>query len=261
MSLRITLAIALAALSLGACERKPVEEPRPPPAAPLSFVQKTPAAEVSLTIQRRVQLYPGLHLKLYNDGKRELLSFAKQAAEDRADEKPGEPVAPYVRNIRWRVTATNPYVVSLKQDWYDFTGGAHPNQGATALLWDRRREAPILQSTLFRPDADYKALDAVLCEAVRKAKVARLGAEAAGGVPWICPKWSSAEAVFVRSSVAGKFGGLIFLFDPHALGAEFAGSYEITIPQAAFHAALAPTYEPMFDGVPAPRRPPAPATR
>ncbi len=257
MRLRATLTLlaATAALALGACQRKPAPAPPPPPAAPLTFAQTTPSATVSLTLDRRIQLYPVLHLKLYTDGRRQLLAFARQAEEDRAAEKAGEPAAPYERTLRWRVTADSPQIVSLRQDWRDFTGALHPNHGSTALLWDRRTEAPVAQSALFRPDADFAALDARLCEAVRQAKAARLGPQAAGAGDWSCPTWKSAEAVLAPSTVRGRFGGMTFHFDAYALGAAVAGDYDVTLPQAAFAAALAPAWRPLFAGEPAAVRP------
>ena len=70
-------------------------------------------------------------------------------------------------------------------------------------------------------------------------------AKAAKGVEWDpesfpCPKWRESHFVLAPSTVPGKIGGLVFLFDPYAVGAYAEGEYEVTLPQALFTAVLAP---------------------
>ena len=242
------------ALTLAACHGKaPPAEPPPPPAAPFAFVQKTAAGEVSLTIPRRIGGYPALHKALYDSGRRQLTEFLDQAAIERAhtETRPG-PVSPYVRTSVWRVAGDTPRLLSLAEAWYLYQGGAHPNHGTNTKLWDKAAEAEIDQAALFADTADLTRLDAVLCEAIRRAKVARLGAPALKGEFWTCPQWRSARAVLAPSTIPGHAGGLTFLLDPYVVGPYAEGDYAVTVPQAAFHAALAPAYADQFQGDPVP---------
>lgn len=240
---------ALALLVLTACRGEP-EAPPPPPAAPLAFAQKTEAAEVSMTLPSAITVYPALHLQLYTDGKRELSAFAAHAAQNKTRTDAAEFRAPYHRKTTWTVAADTARLISLTQAWDDYTGGVHPNQGTTVLLWDKVRESPIRQSDLFRGDADQAALDALLCAAARDAKAKRLGAQVAVADTFTCPTWRSAEAGLAPSTVPDKAGGLIFYFDPHVLGAAAEGDYHVIIPQDRFAAALSATYGPQFAGTP-----------
>lgn len=255
------IASALMALALLAgCKAK---EPPPPPAAatiPLTFAQASDAARVSMTLSPQIAAYPTLHQRLFIDGRRELTDFLTRAAESRAAaDVPGQPSAPYTRDIRWSVTADTPRLLSLLNAWSDYTGGAHPSHGSTTLLWDKPKGQAILQSALFKDDADTAPLDAALCEAARQAKVARLGVAGASGGAWSCPGWKTSDATLVSSTIAGKIGGLTFHFDPYVLGPYAEGDYAVVVPQTAFRTALAPAYAEEFAGQPAPPRPaPAP---
>lgn len=222
------------------------------PTLPLGFARKTPDAEVALTLDARIGAWPALHQRLYNEGKRELTSFLASAQADRAKLAGEDPPPPYQRSAEWTVAAETGRLVSLRQNWTEYTGGAHPNHGSATLLWSKGGEAPVLQPFLFRADADYGALDAALCAAAKGAKAARLGAAAAEGGGWACPKWKDSRAVLAPSTVQGKAGGLTFLFDPYVLGPYAEGDYEATAPQAQFRAALKPEFANEFDGAPEP---------
>lgn len=245
-----SLVCFMAALALAACHREPAAAPQPP-AAPFAFAQKNEAAEVSMTLPDGVRLYPKLHLKLYNDGRRELSNFVTHAVQNRTRTDAAEFRAPYFRKSVWTLTVDTPRLVSLTESWSDYTGGSHPNNGTSVVLWDKVLEAAVRRSELFRADADYAALDAVLCEAARVARVKRLGAQTAGGDAWSCPRWRSAEAGLAPSTVPGKAGGLIFYFDPYVLGAYAQGDYRVVIPLARFAPSLSPTYAGQFAGAPA----------
>jgi len=254
-----TLAVLLLLLAVAACERKseaqmPPPGPPPPP-APFTFTSKSPAAEVSLTLPQNLAAHPVLHHRLYASGKRQLTDFMAMAARDRAraEQKGADrpPAAVYERTSAWRIAAQTSRLISLIEDWHVYSGGAHPNHGTTVMLWDKASDVEVRQSALFRRDVDYVALDRVLCEAVRKAKVARLGVKALEGEFWTCPQWKYARAAMTPSTIPGKFGGLTFLFDPYVIGAYAEGDYAVTIPQESFRSAVLPSYQPQFAGAPA----------
>lgn len=248
----------LAAALIAGCHRK-AEQPRPAPPKPpepLAFVQTTPDATVKLALDAAIGAHPGLRAQIYDDGVKELKSFAAEAQNDRAHlAAKGMTMRRYERTVAWSLTAEAPYLLSARKDWFDDTGGAHPNHGSEGLLWDVVGDHPISRRDLFRPDADQSALDSALCEAVKAAKRLREGA-VADFETWPCPKWADSNFVLAPSTVAKKLGGLVFLFDPYAVGPYSEGGYEVTIPQTTFQADVAPAYASEFAGEPKP----APAT-
>ncbi len=253
MRTRSLIVAAMAVLALAACHRKPPAKP-PAPAAPLAFAKTTPDAEVKLALAPGVAEDPALNRRLYEDGVKELNGFVEEAAKDRAQlVGKGLPDTPYERTIDWSVAAASPRLISMKQSWFDFTGGAHPNHGSKSLLWDRKAASAIPRSSLFASDVDGRRLDAVLCDAIRTAKVRRVGEEIARSEEgtWPCPKWGDADFVLAPSTAPGKFGGLTFLFDPYAIGPYVEGDYAVTVPLVQFQDALAPAFKDQFAGAPA----------
>ncbi len=243
----IALAALAAALGTG-CHKKP--EPKPQPPARLSFAQTTPDATVKLTLAPVIAAHPGLRFKLYQDGVRELTTFITEARNDHARLlKAGGKPQTYEHTISWTITAATPRLLSAWETWYDYAGGAHPNSGSEGLLWDAADDREIARGDLFRPGADQARLDAALCEAVRRAKAERQGS-VGDSRTWPCPKWSESNYVFAPSVIEGKLGGLIFLFDPYAIGPYAEGTYEVTVPLSAFKDALAPPYAVEFAGSP-----------
>ena len=256
----LTAAILMAAMALAACENKKKlqaefaadDKAVAAPPVPTHFALATPDARTELSLPRGIDRYPELHAKLYSDGKQQLMDFTKTAAGDRARYalKGVKQAQPYERRVVWTITAVTPDLISLRDAWFDDTGGAHPNHGSEVLLWDRTRNEPVLKSELFKPDIDTAGLDERLCQGVTRAKEARLGPSAPKS--WTCPKWSDAKAVLTPSTRPYRVGGLMFLFDPYTIGAYAEGDYEVLIPLSDFQSALAPAWAKDFTGSPAP---------
>jgi hypothetical protein len=222
-----------------------------PPQLPLSFDQSTTAAKVELKIDTKLKPYPVLVRRLYRSGVQELRSFAAQAQQDQARlSATGLPVRPYERSIAWSLAAATPNLVSVRQAWFDDTGGAHPNHGSKGLLWDPQGEREVARTELFRPDADQGRLDGLLCRAIAAEKGRREGA-VFDPLAWPCPKWADSDFVLAPSSAPGKIGGLVFLFDPYSIGPYVEGDWAIAVRQAEFRAALAPQWAGEFAGAPA----------
>jgi hypothetical protein len=222
------------------------------PPIPTHFALDTPDARTELSLPARIARYPELHAKLFNDGKQELMDFTKQAAGDRARYalKGIKQASPYERRVAWTITAVAPDLISLRDAWFDDTGGAHPDHGSEVLLWDRIHNTPLLQSELFKPELDTARLDDRLCQGVTRAKQARVGPT--DPKTWTCPKWSDAKAVLVPSTRPYRIGGLMFLFDPYTIGAYAEGDYEVLIPLSDFQSTLSAAWAKDFTGSPAP---------
>jgi hypothetical protein len=250
MKPRLLLVLAAALLAVIAAviwlRPRPAPAPPRPPPAPMSFVQSTAAAKVELKLDPAIARDPGLRSRLFDDGMRELKGFAAQAVEDQQRLKAaGLPIRPYQRSVSWTLTAATPVLASARQDWFDDTGGAHPNHGFAVFLWDPMGQREVLRSDLFKPDADEGRLDQALCQAIRVEKAKRQGA-VIDPKTWPCPKWADSNFVLTPSNVPGKAAGLTFLFDPYALGPYVEGDYSVPVPTAAFRSELVPAYAAAF---------------
>lgn len=238
-------------LTLTACDRRPTptEPPQAAPTRPLAFQQADAAAKVALTLPAEISKYPALHAALYDREVAQLKDFAAKAETERETSEGQFPWRQHESQRQWAVTASTPRLVSLRALWFDYTGGAHPNHGAAALLWDATKGAEIKPVALFRPDADMTVLDRAICDAVTMAKSHREGAVPLSDI-FTCPKWTETVLVLAPSTEPAKIGGLVALIDPYVVGPYVEGDYEVTIPLPAFQALLAPTYAGAFAGSP-----------
>lgn len=250
----VWIGVALAVV-LGGCRREQQFKPQPKPAEPLAFARTTPDATVSLRLWPSVAALPGLRYRLYQDGVRELTNFAAQAKNDRAHLiAKGIAAPPYRRAIDWRVAAATPRLAGAEETWFDDTGGAHPNHGTKGMIWDVLGDTEIERPNLFLSGVNPTVLNNALCNAIKAAKIRRMGPQGASGdaSAAFCPNWSESDFTLAPSTVKGKIGGVVFLFDPYVLGPYAAGGYEVVVPQSAFHYWLNPAWKSEFEGDPAP---------
>jgi hypothetical protein len=254
--------VASLAAPLAACERKPAPTPENPAASsapvaaapapmarPLAFDLSDPAAKVALRLPAEIADYPALHTLLYDRETAGLKTFAAKAQADHKASDGKFPWRPYNRQAQWMLTAEAAPLVGLRALWFEDTGGAHPNHGASTLIWDTATNKEIPSKALFRSDADMSALDKAICDAVARAKTHRDGAVPLNDM-FSCPKWDQTVLVLAPSTTPGKAGGLTALIDPYVVGPYSEGDYEVTVPVSAFQALLAPAYAGAFGGAP-----------
>lgn len=265
MSIRaLPFAVLGLVAALAACERRPAPPPEAPAAAsaaastatasapmarPLAFDQSDEAAKVVLRLPAEVAGRPALHALLYDREVAGLKTFAAKAQADRKASDGKFPWRPYTRQGQWFLAADAAPLVSLRALWFEDTGGAHPNHGASTLIWDSAANREVQPKALFRPGADMSALDRAICDAVAQAKTHREGAAPLNDM-FACPKWNQAVLVLAPSTIPGKIGGLTVLIDPYVVGPYAEGDYEVVVPVTAFQGLLAPAYAGAFGGAP-----------
>ena len=218
----------------------------PAPDIPYSYSSKVKGVSVSLKLPDALADTPELHASLYKDEVAGLRQFVKESS--------GQPPTiggPYENNVTWTITAKSDKLISLLGTTYLYEGGAHGNTALTPMLWDRALKKQVKPASLFRPGVAHGKLDALLCQAVNDARKNREGQYYnPTDTMWPCPKWAQSSFALAPSDQPGKAGGVIVLFAPYAIGPYADGPYEITLPQQAFHEALAPTYADDFAGRP-----------
>ena len=255
---RILLVTVAVAASLAACQRaekKDAEAPKAAAAAadgPLKYESATPYAKVSLTLPEAIKTQPDLYAGLYRQEVADLAKYAEGAQADRTEAGGESAMGPYEKTIIYGDPVQTGRLFSAMRTDFDYSGGAHPNTVATALLWDKTEKRRITPADLFAKGADLSALERSLCAAVNTAKKARPGAQpiSTKADTWSCPKLKDVAVVLAPGATAGKAGGLTFLLDAYAVGPYVEGAYYITLPASAFQTLLAPAYAAEFGGQP-----------
>ena len=104
-------------------------------------------------------------------------SLAADAAEGRERARSnGFPFNTYSSGTAWEVVADLPGWLSLSAALDSYRGGAHPNYGFDAILWDKAKERALEPVALFTsPEALDNALGDRLCDALNAEREKRRG--------------------------------------------------------------------------------------
>lgn len=265
----LLIAVAGVAVLAAGCQRRDAEDtaaeapaasPEAPletpadQAAPLTYESASEHAEVELKLPPAVTGHPDLHARLYSEGVAQLRQFTEGARGDRTEYGGDMALPAFTQSIEWTAGAETGKLFSLGRQVYEYTGGAHPNAGYGALLWDKALRRVVEPAQLFRRGADLSPLDQALCEAINAAKrerspdaqPVRLGDNRG----FACPRAVETPFVLAPSTTGGKAGGLRFLVSPYIVGPWAEGGYEVVVPQTAFRSLLAPAYADEFAGEP-----------
>ena len=257
--LRALLLTAAVATTLGACQRTEKKAPEASKAVaeaaatgPLKYESATPYAKVSLSLPEAIKTQPELYASLYRQEVADLAKYAEGAQADRTEAGGDSAMGPYEKTIVYGDPVQTSRLFSAMRTDFDYSGGAHPNTVATALLWDKTEKRRITPADLFAKGADLSSLERALCDAVNTAKKARPGATPVkvGGDTWSCPRLKDLAIVLAPGDAPGKAGGLTFLLDAYAVGPYAEGPYYLTLPASAFQTLLAPAYASEFGGKP-----------
>ncbi|WP_269713677.1 DUF3298 and DUF4163 domain-containing protein [Caulobacter sp. NIBR2454] len=248
-----SLALAVVPLLLMACSPKedggspspvgPVKTETVTPRTPLEFDQTTPAAKVRLKLADGIAQYPVLHSRLFDDETNGLKTFADEAAKQ-------NPPRPYASQAEWTLAAAAPPLVSLRREFFEDTGGAHPMHGSGAWLWNTATDKEVQPAEIFTAGADMTPIQNAVCEAVKSAKARREGSVPLSDM-WKCPTWDEIVWTLVPSKTPGKAGGIAVLIGPYVVGPYSEGDYEVVVPLSVFQPLLAPAYASAFAGEPA----------
>ena len=268
-ALRLAFISLAVAATLAGCNRDKADESSAPgvatagagavvspadAAAPMAFESKSPFAEVSLTLPVAIKGQPDLHARLYAAAVRDLREFSEGAQADRTEAGGDGGIGAYNKSIEITPGAETGKLFSLIRTDSEFTGGAHPNASFAAILWDKALKREVASADLFSKTGDLSALDTALCAAINAEKRKRdpqaQTVSLTGSDMWKCPRASTLPFVLATGTQPGKAGGLIFLIGPYQVGPYAEGAYEVTVPQSAFRALLAPAYADEFGGEP-----------
>lgn len=194
---------------------------------------------------------PALKAELDAELAKEKAKLAAAAREQQAESrKNGYPFNPLGSWTAWKVVTDLPGWLSLSAEVGDYMGGAHPNHGFAALVWDRQANKRLTALDLFTSKA-------ALSQAIRKefcAAIDRQRAEKRGGPvqPGSADQFDACidpteSTIILGSSNRKAFDRIGVLVGPYEAGPYVEGDYEVTLPVTpAVLAAVKPEYRATF---------------
>jgi hypothetical protein len=213
----------------------PVEVFAQSPKMDSAFSVKSKPIEIEVEIDQRLRDYKRLYASILNEAKGMVAARRTEAETSWRKERVMFQLGPwaYERGYYFEAEA-GPYVSVSVLD-YSFTGGAHPNQRTTAILWNREHGRRTNIAELFKETntggPTLSALAALLREEVAKEKRER---DIPVAMPLEKDEWISAikpdlktmgAPSLVRSSVGGKAAGIDFHFSAYDVGSYAEGAF------------------------------------
>lgn len=164
----------------------------------------------------------------------------------------------YAMEYRFEATAVEGDIISVLQNVYSYTGGAHPNYALKGIVQQKGQPEPVAIGAVVADAAGFgerlksrltdEKLERIYSDMSREMVSAEvtelLGDDANAGSVW------GKNYVLAPSTEAGKFGGITVLFSPYDVGPYAEGSYVITVPASELEGKLTPDWSTRFGGEP-----------
>ena len=222
--------------------------------------------EIRTVVDPEIVAFDAALAKLYFDVarvsldalKEQAINDSKSAAEDAAANGTESWFRPYAMEFRFEATAVQGDIISVLQNVYTESGGAHPNYSLKGIVQQKDQPDPVAISAVVADLAGFgervkfhltdKKQERIYGDASREMVEAEvdelLGDDANAGSVW------GANYILVPSTEAGKFGGITVLFSPYDVGPYAEGSYTVTVPASELAGKLTPDWEGRFGGDP-----------
>lgn len=177
--------------------------------------------------------------------------LAENAREMRREaRKEGFPFNPLGSWTAWSVVTSLPDWLSLSAEVSSYEGGAHPNHGYAALLWDRKAGKRRDALDLFTSKAALAgAIRQDFCRLLDRKRAKKRGAPVRRGSDEpFSDCIDPVESTVILGSAGGKaFDRIGVLIGPYEAGPYVEGGYEVTLPvTAAVLATVKPEYRADF---------------
>ena len=224
-----------------------------PAAAAQSIDEKTDLLTFHLGWPAEVSAIPALVEAVRAPALEHKAELLKDAASDKAERATNDyPFNAYEYSNDYKVAGATPHLLSLYDEWFEFTGGAHPMHGTTALLWDKKAGKAVKLADMFSGGLDQvnALFGKAYCSALDAERAKKREGMPKGDAddPFnICPKLSELVIIPKAGANGAAFGKLWFHADPYVAGPYAEGDYDVELPMsAAAIAALKPEYRSSF---------------
>ena len=217
---------------------------------PFTSELETEDADFSYSWSTEVAAVPTLVKRFTADMQKQKAGTVAGGKEYNAERKKrGDAAVGYMHSTAIDTAGQSQRLLSLRIDVGDFTGGAHPNSGTTALLWDRRLGKEIAIGDLFlRKTAFANLTRTAYCKALDKERLKRREGEKIGGQFDECPKFNELAIIPSDAKKNGRFDTIAFVASPYVVGPYVEGDYELELPVTPqLIAAMKPLYRASFE--------------
>ena len=213
-----------------------------PGGAPLDLSLADEHLNWSLSLPGEVTAIPALRDRIIASATKERDELIEAAKEDRAYRlSQNYPFRPYTLSTRVGVAGETGQLLSLAISFDVYSGGAHPNHGTGALLWDKAAGDEIRWRQLFANGAAAAAaLHAAFCPKLDEMRAKRRGVVLKGeGSFTDCPPLEELAVIPADEDGDGLLDALIVHADPYVAGPYAEGDYDLVM---AMPAAIAPRF-------------------
>lgn len=194
---------------------------------------KTATYEFSYSYPAAAGRIPALKAWMEQDLAHGRDSIAAQAREGKEEARKNKfPFNGYDASTLWQVVTDLPGWLSLSGMEEEYTGGAHPNHGPIALLWNKQTGRRMKAIDLFNAPALTAALQPAFCAQLNKQRSERRGEPVApqSTDPMDACLDPAKEVLILGSADHRKFTRIGILLGPYEAGSYAEGDYEITLP-------------------------------
>jgi hypothetical protein len=226
----------------------PRAQPAPSHSQAFSRVEKTPLLDFTYEWPLEAAAIPALANRFTKDMETAHKDALETAEEDQSARKGMNfDFHEHQFSRQWVTAGQTASLLSLVSTTSAYTGGAHPNHGSGALLWDRKADREIKLADLFTVPMGTLFTDP-WCKGIDKARLDRRQGERMDGPFDTCPPLSDLAIVPADTDQDGKFDRLRFLADPYVAGPYAEGDYEVTFAiQPSWLAAIRPEWRSSFE--------------
>lgn len=222
--------VVMAAMLAGTAAAKPAPRPAPPGR---SVEANTPLYSFSYAYPAAAGRIPALKAWLDKDLAANRASIAAQARDGQAEAKKDKfPFNSYDSSTDWQVVTDLPGWLSLSGMQEEYTGGAHPNHGPTALLWNKATGRRVKAIDLFDKPALTAAIQPAFCAALNKERAERRGEtiDPASTDEFDKCLDPADEVLILGSADRQHITRIGILIGPYEAGPYAEGDYDITLP-------------------------------
>jgi hypothetical protein len=211
--------------------------------------EKSPLYEARLRVPASAMAMAPLRDRIFALYGKDVAEAKSEAKDDREGNKDFHP---YMLDTRWRTSFENEIVLSLTDEIYADTGGAHPNSAFKTLVWDKRRARAVPLTALFAPGRENAAL-AAIAKAATDAWT-RIYTQRAGQQPGADTDMASAgigpdklvNYALTYQPGQTKADGILLLYGAGEIWPHVLGDFRLVVPARVFVTYLAPEWAAVF---------------
>ena len=222
---------------------------------PVSIADETQDLDFAYSWSAEANAVPALAKRFRDDAERQRRAMNRMAlAEKEARRQMGVREWNGLQFSRtWETMGQSARLLSLVNTTSSYTGGAHPNSGTSALLWDRKLRREMSYMALLKAGQSWGgAIRIPFCTLLDRERAERRGEKIVRGEwPSQCPELKELTLALADHDKNGLFDHMDVTADSYVAGPYAEGPYKISLPlTATMLQRLRPEYRASFEAQP-----------